>query len=123
MYLAALDDRIRAAVASGALNSLRERLTSFAGCGSQFLPGLFRAGDTPELFGLIAPRPLLLELGTQDGTSPELYAADAYRGVRRAYALAGVPERVDIDIFARGHRFSGRKAFAFFDRWLAPDAN
>jgi hypothetical protein len=122
MYLTALDERIRAAVVSGALNSLRERLTSYAGCGSQFLPGLFRAGDTPELFGLIAPRPLLLELGTQDGTSPELYAADVYRGIRRAYALAGAGERVDIDIFARGHRFSGRKAFPFLDHWLAAEA-
>jgi hypothetical protein len=122
MYLAGLDDRIRAAVSSGALNTFRERLTSFAGCGSQFLPGLLREGDTPELFGLVAPRPLLLELGTQDGTSPELYAADVYRGIRRAYAMAGAEERLDIDIFARGHRFNGRKAFPFLDRWLAPDA-
>jgi len=120
MYLAALDERIGAAVASGALNTLRERLTSFAGCGSQFLPGLFRLGDTPELFGLIAPRPLLLELGTQDGTSPELYAVDAYRRVQRAYTLAGAEERLQIDIFARGHRFSGRKAFPFLERWLPP---
>ncbi|MGI8916186.1 MAG: alpha/beta hydrolase family protein [Chloroflexota bacterium] len=122
MYLAALDDRIQAAVVSGALNSLRERLTSYAGCGSQFLPGLFRAGDTPELFGLIAPRPLLLELGTQDGTSPEIYAAEVYRGVRLAYALAGAEERLDLDIFARGHRFSGRKAFPFLERRLAAEA-
>jgi dienelactone hydrolase len=122
MYLAALDDRLCAAVASGALNTLRERLTSYAGCGSQFLPGLFRAGDTPELFGLLAPRPLLLELGTQDGTSPELYAAASYRRIRQAYALAGAEERLEIDVFARGHRFSGRKAFPFLDRWLAADA-
>lgn len=122
MYLAALDPRIRVAVASGALNTLRERLTSFAGCGSQLLPGLLRYGDTPELFGLIAPRPLLLELGTQDGTSPELYAAAAYRLIQRAYSLAGVEERLAIDIFARGHRFSGRKAFPFLARWLPPQA-
>jgi hypothetical protein len=122
MYLAALDERIGAAVASGALNTLRERLTSYAGCGSQFLPGLFRLGDTPELFGLIAPRPLLLELGTQDGTSPELYATEAYRQIERAYALARAEERLEIDIFARGHRFSGRKAFPFLERWLRPTA-
>jgi hypothetical protein len=74
------------------------------------------------LFGLIAPRPLLLELGTQDGTSPELYAAAAYRSIRRAYALAAAEDRLDIDVFAGGHRFSGRKAFPFLDRWLAAGA-
>lgn len=121
MFLAALDERICAAVASGALNTLRERLTSYAGCGSQFLPGLFRYGDTPEVFALIAPRPLLLEFGTQDGTSPELYAAEVYRRVRQIYALAGAEERLDLDIFARGHRFSGRKAFPFLERWLTSE--
>ena len=74
--------------------------------------------DTPEFLGLIAPRPLLLELGTQDGTSPGLYAAECHRRIRRAYALAGAADRLEIDVFARGHRFNGRKALPFLDRWL-----
>ena len=41
MYLAALDVGIGAVVVSGALNSLKERLTSQSGCGSQFQPGLW----------------------------------------------------------------------------------
>jgi len=52
--------------------------------------------DTPEFLGLIAPRPLLLELGTQDGTSPGLYAAECHRRIRRAYALARAGEPVEL---------------------------
>ena len=118
MYLAALDSRIAVTASSGALNMLRERLTSFASCGAQLLPGLWTYGDTPEVFGLIAPRPLVLELGTQDGTSPEVFAAEAFRLARRAYAWVGAQDRLQSDIFARGHRWSGRLALAAFDRWL-----
>jgi len=118
MYLSALDRRIRVAVSSGAVNTLRERLTSYAGCGSQLVPGLFKLGDTPEIFGLIAPRPLLLELGTQDGTSPEVYAAEVFQRVRHVYMLAGAEEKLETDIYARGHRFSGRRVFTFLERWL-----
>jgi hypothetical protein len=51
-----------------------------------------------------------------------VYAAEAYRRIRRAYALAEAEERLDIEVFARGHRFSGRRAFPFLERWLAADA-
>jgi dienelactone hydrolase len=117
-YVAALDERVRVAVVSGAMNCLRERLTSFAGCGSQFVPGLFGIGDTPEVLASLAPRPLLLELGSRDGTSPALFAADMARTLERAYALAGAPERLAFDVFEGAHRFSGRLADAWLDRWL-----
>ena len=118
MYLAALDERIRCAVASGCLNVFRERLCIDSSCGAQFVFGLLSAGDTPEVFGLIAPRPLLLELGTRDGTSPEIFAMDAYSQIQCVYRAAGVPERLDIDIFESGHKYSGAKAFDWFERWL-----
>ncbi len=118
MYLAALDERVRCAVASGSLNVFRERLTIDSSCAAQFVPGLFTWGDTPEVFGLTAPRPMLLELGTCDGTSPELFANEAYHQIQRIYQAAGVPDRLDLDIFETGHRYSGVKAFGWFQRWL-----
>ncbi len=118
MYLSALDERIRCAVASGSLNVFRERLAIDSSCAAQFVPGLFTYGDTPEVFGLMAPRPMLLELGTNDGTSPEIFANEAYHQIQRIYAAAGVPERLDLDIFETGHRYNGAKAFDWFHRWL-----
>ncbi len=118
MYLTALDDRVGVAVVSGAMNTFRERLTSFAGCGSQFVPGLFAIGDTAEVLASIAPRPLLLELGSRDGTSPAIFAEDIARTLTAAYAAAGTPERLMFDLFEGEHWYSGRLADAWLDRWL-----
>lgn len=118
MYLAALDERVACAVSSGALNIFRERLTIDSSCAAQFVPGMLTCGDTPEVFGLIAPRPLLLELGTVDGTSPEVFAMEAWAQIERIYEAAGTRDRLDIDVFETGHRYHGAKAFDWMQRWL-----
>ena len=118
MYLAALDERIKVAVPSGCLNTFRERLTIGSSCGMQFLPGLLNVCDTPEIFGLIAPRPLLIEHGGDDGTSPEMYAMAAYERVKDIYAAAGAAEKLALDVFPGGHRFNGVAAWDWLERWL-----
>ncbi|MEA3401132.1 MAG: alpha/beta hydrolase family protein [Armatimonadota bacterium] len=118
MYLSALDRRVACACVSGALNTFRERLTIDSSCGAQFVPGMLTYGDTPEVFGLIAPRPLLLELGTADGTSPEIFAMEAYAQIERIYRAANARNRLDLDVFESGHIYHGAKAFDWFDHWL-----
>jgi dienelactone hydrolase len=121
-YLSALDDRIRAAVISGYVSTVRGDALSMRGkgntCGSQYMPGLLRNGDIADVAGLIAPKPLLVEIGEQDDCFIKEDALAAYRAVERVYRAAGVPEKIDVDVFPGGHAFSGRKAFDWFDRWL-----
>ena len=62
-------------------------------CGSQILPGMLSLCDSPELFGLCAPRPLLLQLGTNDFLCPEIYAVSLDRELRRIFEAAGAPSR------------------------------
>jgi len=118
MFVTALDERIRAVVVSGAMNCFRERLISFASCGSQFVPGLFAIGDTTEILATIAPRPLLMELGSRDETSPAIFAEHMSHTLTRAYEAAGVPERLAFDVFEGEHRFSGRVADGWLERWI-----
>ncbi len=118
MYLAALDERVKVAVPSGCLNTFRERLTVGSSCGMQFVPGLLQVCDTPEVFGLIAPRPLLIEHGGDDGTSPELYAMAAYDRVKCIYAAAGAADKLALDVFPGGHRWNGVAAWEWLARWL-----
>lgn len=66
----------------------------------------------------IAPRPLLLELGSRDGTSPAIFAEDMARTLTAAYEAAGTPERLMFDLFEGEHWYSGRLADAWLDRWL-----
>lgn len=71
MYLAALDERVRAALVSGYLTSFRAYAIDTGNfCGSQFLPGVYAWGDVADIHGLIAPRPLLIQAGRADRGFP-----------------------------------------------------
>lgn len=87
-------------------------------CGNQFVPGLYQLCDIGDLQGLIAPRPLLLEIGLSDSCFFYEDAVVARNQARRIYQAAGAAEKFDVDEFPGEHGFGGRKAFGFFDRFL-----
>ncbi|MBE7463446.1 MAG: dienelactone hydrolase family protein [Planctomycetes bacterium] len=117
---AALDRRIQAAVVSGALNLLRERVLFGQGCVKYLLPGLLAEADLPDLYALAAPRALFLELGADDGTSPEVFALEAWRRVEAVYEAAGARERLGLHIFDGGHFFEGSRSLPWLDAQLHP---
>lgn len=61
-------------------------------CFPNFVPGLYRHGDTPDLAALIAPRALHLNLGETDGGTPIEEAREGIKTIAVAYAAAGQPE-------------------------------
>ena len=121
-YLSALDRRIKAAVVSGYVSTVRGDALTDRGkgntCGSQYSPGLLRYGDIADVAGLIAPRPLLVEMGEKDTCFVIDDARKAYRRLSRIYSAAGVKQKLDKDIFPGTHAFSGAKAFDWFAKWL-----
>ncbi|MBX3011299.1 MAG: hypothetical protein KF832_07315 [Caldilineaceae bacterium] len=118
LYAAAVEPRITAAVVSGAFGSFRSSIMSTIHCDCNYLPGILEDAEMADIAALIAPRPLLIENGTEDPIFPVAETEAACRQVAQAYALLAVPERFDQDIFVGGHQFSGRKTFAWLDRWL-----
>jgi len=118
MYTAALDERLSAVVIDGALCTYRASIMAIEHCPDNYVPGLLRYGEAADIAGLIAPRPLLIEHGIQDPIFPIEGVHQAYQDLSRVYALLGCPEHLDADFFPGGHRFGGRKAFTWFDRWL-----
>lgn len=118
-WITLMDERIKAAD----IMCYSDRFKRFAirdanYCGSQFMPGLFALCDVPDLHGLIAPRPLLAEVGTHDLCFKIEDALSCTREVAKIYQAAGVAENYQVDLFEGGHRFAGNKAFDFFDRTL-----
>ena len=87
-------------------------------CGSQITPGLFALVDLPDLQGLIAPRPLLVEIGTRDECFRLDDAISCYRRVERIYRAAGCPERLELDLFDGGHQWGGNRSVGFFRKYL-----
>jgi hypothetical protein len=77
-----------------------------------------RFGDA-ELAWMIAPRPLLIENGTQDGAVLIRDAREEFARVAGLYERLGLPERARFASFKGPHRIDGVEAFPFLDKWLA----
>lgn len=115
-YAAAIDQRLRAAVVSGFFNTFEASILSIRHCVDNYVPGLSAVAEMPDLFGLIAPRPLLLESGIRDHIFPIEAVKASYPLLEKMYATAGAPGNLDIDLFDRGHEISGAKAYEWFKR-------
>lgn len=83
-------------------------------CGSQIVPDIYKWLDTTDVAGLIAPRPLLLEMGVQDTCFPIEGALKGYNAIKKIYKAAGVENRIVADMHPGEHSFAGNKAFDFF---------
>jgi dienelactone hydrolase len=122
LFLAAWDDRVRAAVVSGYFSEWREsHRVPWNLCGSQVLPGMLGELEHVDLGALVAPRPLLIETGTDDLIFPVAGARREVARLAAVYRALGVPDRLDHDVFAGGHRWNGARAYPFLERWLSPD--
>ena len=106
MMISAFDSRIKIAVPSGCMNLYQERYQALSQCGAQLIPGLLRYGDTPEIFSLIAPRPMVIEIGTRDRLIPHDWAERGLARIRKAYRAAGAIEDLFVDRFDGGHQFN-----------------
>jgi hypothetical protein len=83
-------------------------------CGSQLTPGLFALVDLPDLHGLMAPRPLLVEIGTRDECFRLDDAMSCFRKVEQIYRTAGCGDRLELDLFEGGHQWGGNRSADFF---------
>lgn len=118
-WMALIDERIKAAdiiCYSDMFSKFAFRDINF--CGSQITPGLFELCDIPDLHGLIAPKPLLIEIGTYDECFSVDSAMKCFCEVEKIYKSAGAKSKLELDLFEGGHRFSGKKAFDFFKKNL-----
>ena len=118
MLTAALQPRIRAAVISGALNVMQERIMVPYSCGAQVIPGLLQYGDTPEIASLIAPRPCLWEVGAKDELISARWAEEALTRIRGAYKAYDAEDGLSVDRFQGGHAWNGRVAYPWLERIL-----
>jgi dienelactone hydrolase len=122
LWLAWYDDRVAAAVSSCGASRYgqiqRDRIThNFA----SYVPGLLAHGDVEDLLADVAPRPLLVTNGDEDGIFPLDGVEQLADRVSEAYADAGHPERFESVVFEGGHGFPPavrKRAYDWLDRWL-----
>ncbi|NKB71456.1 MAG: prolyl oligopeptidase family serine peptidase [Candidatus Latescibacteria bacterium] len=87
-------------------------------CGMQVAPGLFALVDLPDLQGLIAPRPLLIDIGVHDTCFRVDTAMRCYRQVEKIYQAAGIADRLELDLHPGEHGWGGNLAEDFFKKHL-----
>jgi hypothetical protein len=92
-------------------------------CIDNYMPGMSPLGDNDDVACLIAPRPLLIESGTQDPIFPIAATRAALRKLEQCYDLLGVGNRLEQDIFEGKHQFSGAKTWSFFRAHLSPQVH
>ena len=87
-------------------------------CGMQVAPGLFKLVDLPDLQGLLAPKPLLVDIGVHDTCFVLDNALACFGKVKAIYQAAGEPDKLALDLFAGEHGWGGNGSVAFFNRHL-----
>jgi dienelactone hydrolase len=120
LFLAASDARVQAAVVSGYLSSWRAaHAVPWNMCGSQVMNGQLGSIEHIDVAALVAPRPLLVESGTEDLIFPVDAARATVESLRAVYAAIGAPaDAVVHDVFQGDHRWHGGHVAEFLERTL-----
>jgi len=126
--LGALDPRVAAVCIVGWMSTLYDRLAEDVArqSWSNFIPGLTRLLDWPDVAALHAPQPLLvMQGGHGDARFPLNGFQKAASRLRSLYAKSGVPGNLDIALYDVPNIFSlemQRHAWEFFDNLFYPPA-
>jgi dienelactone hydrolase len=123
MHLAALDERIAAAVVVDITVPNSYMVETLGGWGDpdSIVDGFMKLSDHGELLAMVAPRPLLVLSGEEDAIAPTMFVDDMLVFTRGVYTLLGAPEAVGSQGFPTRHCFCDTKiaaALAFLGQEL-----
>lgn len=119
-YLAAMDERIKAACVVGFMSSMQPMLKSHVDTHSwiHFLPGLHRLMDLPELVSLTSPRALFVQQCSQDRLFPLSGMGSSIKRIAELYQAAGCANHFLGRFYDEPHRWTiamQDEAFAWLD--------
>lgn len=114
MWLGAMDERIQAVCAMGFLTWMNQMERNHCMCWK--VDGLREVCDFPDIYALIAPRPLLLQLGEKEPLEQFniIQGQSAFRELRRAWDIAGQAQNVALRIHPGEHEVDLPSLLSFF---------
>ncbi len=123
LFLAGLDERIAAACVVGFMSTIKPMARRHIDTHSwvHFVPSLHRYMDWPDVVGMMAPKPLMVQQCRQDGLFPLTGMRESLERIAAVYEKAGVKTHFDGRFYDGGHRFDvpmQEDAFDWFDRHL-----
>ena len=123
-HLAALDQRIRAAVVVGWMASFPAQLKNHVRHTighTKVVPGLYQHLDYPDVAALALPTPLLVINGTKDGLFDLEGVKASFAQLNACYGKAGVPTNCRTRFYETPHEFNAEmqaEAWAWFKRFV-----
>ena len=122
--LAALDPRIRAAVDVGWMTTFASQIKQHVihTMGLTFvIPGMYRYFDLPDLAAMIAPRALMVQMGSRDTLFPLPGVQAAFAKIDQCYQKVASPDRQRCKLFDVPHEFNEKmqsQAWEWLKRWV-----
>ncbi len=117
-FAAALDTRFKAAVVSGYFNTFRDSILSLSHCMDNYIPSVLKYAEMFDIAGLIAPRAMFVESGTEDTIFPIEATRFAVNRAREIFGVFGADDKLGFEAFEAGHSFHGIGAFQFLNEVL-----
>ena len=128
LHLAALDDRIKAAVVVGWMTSfpaqLGRHVRNTIGF-TKLVPGLYRHLDYPDVGSLAMPTPMLVINGGKDALFEPSGVRASFEKLAACYRKAGVPDRIETRLYDTPHEFNREmqaEAWGFLQKHLGRPA-
>lgn len=123
-HLAALDDRIKAAVVVGWMTSfptqLKSRIRHTIGH-TKLVPGLMKLMDYPDVASLAMPSALLVINGSRDTLFEPAGVRASFAKLADCYAKAGVPGKLRTRLYDTPHEFNAEmqaEAWEWLSKWV-----
>ena len=119
MWLAAMDERMAATVSAGFLTVMDQMEQNHCMCWK--FPGLRELVDFPDMYSLIAPRPLQCQNGLKEQPTQFTVplAVRAIKEIRLIYEDFGVVDNVVLEIHDGGHEIALEPLIEFLSDHLA----
>lgn len=113
-FLAALDNRIDFLYCSCYFGSFADSIVKRRLTTDNYVPAILKFGELVDIYRLIAPRPLYIEVATRDREFPLPIAQKAYISLRRTYQKLGAVKKLRWKAYPGSHRFYGHELL----KWL-----
>ena len=113
LFAAACDTRIAVAVPGCYFNTFAGSIGSIRHCDCNYVPGILRLGEMPDVAGLIAPRHFLAVAGRDDPIFPIAHTRSAFARLADIYRAASAAGRCHLYVGDGGHRYYKERVWSF----------
>jgi cephalosporin-C deacetylase-like acetyl esterase len=119
-FASCLEPRISVAMPSCYVCTFRDSIGMIDHCPDNYIPGIMRWFEMGDMAALIAPRPLVVVAGREDGIFPISGVEETFARIQEIYNAAGAPDNCRLVVGEGGHRFYAQEAWPVFrdiSRW------